>query len=89
MHGCANCLKIQALFSKSLTSFVKYQIQHKLTQCITGLCDLFILYQLYFVSYFYYLHIFINVLTMSYTAIIGIASFTAVAENGQCKNNGI
>ena len=26
-------------------------------------------------------------LTLSYTAIIGIASFTAVAENGQCKNN--
>ena len=29
------------------------------------------------------------ILTLSYTAIIGIASFTAVAENGQCKNNGI
>ena len=29
------------------------------------------------------------VLTLSYTAIIGIASFTAVAKNGQCKNNGI
>ena len=28
-------------------------------------------------------------LTLSYTAIIGIASFTAVAENGRCKNNGI
>ena len=28
-------------------------------------------------------------LTLSYTAIIGIVSFTAVAENGQCKNNGI
>ena len=28
-------------------------------------------------------------LTLSYTPIIVIASFTAMAENGQCKNNGI
>ena len=28
-------------------------------------------------------------LTLSYTAINGIASFTAVAENGRCQNNGI
>ena len=31
----------------------------------------------------------ILLLALSYTAIIGIASFTAVAENIQCNNNGI
>ena len=31
----------------------------------------------------------LNPLTLSYTAIVGIASFTAVAENGHCKNTGI
>ena len=29
-----------------------------------------------------------DVLTLSYTAIIGIASFAAVEKNGRCKNNG-
>ena len=28
-------------------------------------------------------------LTLSYTAIIEIATFTAVDENGRCNNNGI
>ena len=31
----------------------------------------------------------VECLTLSYTAIIGIASFTSVAKNVQCKTNGI